>query len=270
MAAWAAKAQKLAWVTNRSGSDEIWVRSPDGADRPVVTAANSPDGRNSGLMNPALSPDGERLIFTRVDSDGVNRLWMMSLAGGSPIRLTNLEPSSEYGGGWSPDGSRFAYLQEISGNWSLMTVKASGNAMPVELKKDVSAPLPAWSPDGSWITYHDKGGWNVISPDGKSTKSLGKFAANYLAFSKDGKLLYSIQEGATETDQDSVALVSLDPATLQRKVIKELGKNLGPGFDCWPCTRYSLAPDGKSLVYSTARGRSDLWMLQGFRTPGWW
>ena len=65
-------------VTNRSGPWEIWDRSADGTDRPVVTAANFPDGRNKWFMNPAPSPNGERLIFTRIDSDGANRLWMMS------------------------------------------------------------------------------------------------------------------------------------------------------------------------------------------------
>jgi len=269
-AAWAAKAQKLAWVTNRSGSYEIWMRSGDSADRPVVTAANFPDGRNSGLMSPALSPDGERLIFTRIDSDGLNRLWMMSLAGGSPIRLTNVEPSAEYGSGWSPDGSRFAYLQIADGSVSLMTVKASGNAKPVELKRDVSWLLPEWSPDGNWITYRDRSGWNLISPDGKSSKSLGSIATNYLTFSKDGKLLFGIQHGATEDVQDRNTLISVDLATMKQKVIRELGKDFIPDMGVFPSFRYSLSPDGKSLVYSTGKHRIDLWMLQGYRTPGWW
>jgi Tol biopolymer transport system component len=270
MAAWAAKAQKLAWVTNRSGSDEIWVRSLDGADRPVVTAANFLDGRNKVLMNPALSPDGERLIFTRIDTEGVTRLWMTSLSGGSPIRLTNVEPSAEYGCAWSPDGNRFAYIQVMSGKTSLMTVKASGNATPVELKKDVGEILSAWSPDGTWITYLDKSGWNLISTDGKNSKLLGNIATPYLAFSKDGRLLYGIEYGVTEADQDRATFFSFDPATLKEKVIKELGKDFRPGANSWPEIRFSLAPDGKSFVYSTSKQRLDLWMLQGYRTPGWW
>ena len=36
-----------------------------------------------------------------------------------------------------------------------------------------------------------------------------------------------------------------------------------------PGIRFSLAPDGKSLVYSTANGSADLWMLTGYRQPGW-
>jgi hypothetical protein len=36
-----------------------------------------------------------------------------------------------------------------------------------------------------------------------------------------------------------------------------------------PGIRFSLAPDGKSLVYSTYVARDDLWMLQGYRQPSW-
>jgi Tol biopolymer transport system component len=272
MAAWADKAEKLVWVTNRSGSYEIWMRSADGADRPVVTAANFPDGHNKWFLDPALSPDGERLILTRVETDGVERLWMMSLAGGAPIRLTNVEQAEETDGVWSPDGSRLAYHQLIGGKESLMIVKTVGNATPVELTKDVYNPpcLSSWSPDGNWITYRDKDGWNLVSPDGKSSKSLGKIATYDLAFSKDEKLLYGIKYGETEADRDRATFFSLDLATLKEKVIKELGKDLQPATNLWPGIRFSVAPDGKSFVYSTAKYRSDLWMLQGYRTPGWW
>ena len=189
----------------------------------------------------------------------------MSLAGGSPIRLTNVEPSSEYGGVWSPDGSRFVYLQGMGGMLSLMTIKASGNTTPVELRKDVYGNLPEWSPGGNWITYYDKSGWNLISPDGKSSKHIGDFGTSYLAFSKDGKLLYGIQYGVTETGQDRATFFSFDLATQKQKVIKELGKDLWPDTNFGPGIRFSVAPDGKSFVYSTSKYRSDLWMLQGYK-----
>lgn len=40
-------------------------------------------------------------------------------------------------------------------------------------------------------------------------------------------------------------------------------QNFGPGI------RFSLAPDGKSFVYSTSTHRNDLWMMQCYRKPGW-
>jgi Tol biopolymer transport system component len=52
----------------------------------------------------------------------LNRLWMMSLAGGVADPADQRGASSEETDGvWSPDGSRFAYHQLIGGKESLMT-----------------------------------------------------------------------------------------------------------------------------------------------------
>jgi eukaryotic-like serine/threonine-protein kinase len=271
MAAWCPSQAKLAWVTNRSGSFEIWIRSPDGSDRPAVTAADFPARTTTFFMDPSLSRDGNRLIFARIDNLEVSRLWISSLSGGAPVRLTNAgsDLSGEFGGSWSPDGSRFVYQELQAGKLSLMMVKTSGNVAPIVLRQNVFQALSDWSPLGDWITYQDEKGWSLISPDGKTSKFLGKIDTASLAFSKDGKLLYGIRTGETEADKDRASLFSLDPATLRQKTIKELGKDLQPGARLNPGIRFSLAPDGKSFVYSTAHPRLDLWMLQGYRQPGW-
>jgi hypothetical protein len=105
-------------------------------------------------------------------------------------------------------------------------------------------------------------------PTGKTTRFLGKINTRYLTFSADGKLLYGIETGQTPADRDKVTLFSLDPATLQKKFIKELGKDLRPSSNFGPGIRFSLAPDGKSILYRTSTSRNDLWMLQGYRQPG--
>jgi len=150
-----------------------------------------------------------------------------------------------------------------------MIVRTGGGAKPILLREIVESGLPDWSRGGDWITYRDDRGWNLISADGKTAKFLGNIHTQDLAFSRDGKLLYGIQTGETEADQDRVTLFSLDPITLKQKAIKELGKDLRPDADFDPGVRFSLAPDGKSLVYSTLSYRDDLWMLQGYRQPGW-
>ena len=111
-----------------------------------------------------------------------------------------------------------------------------------------------------------------LHPDKTRLIEFGRFAAERrerrgLAFAKDGKLLYGIETGTGAADQNGATLFSLDPATLKRKVIKELGKELRPASR-FP--RFSLAPDGKSIAYGVEKGREDLWMLTGYRQPGLW
>jgi hypothetical protein len=109
-------------------------------------------------------------------------------------------------------------------------------------------------------------GWNLISPDGKTTTFLGKTQTPALIFSKDGKLLYGIRTGESELDRDQATLFSLDPLTLRLKDIKELDKDRAIN----EFARFSLAPDGKSFVYGTVKIRNDLWMLTGYPQPGLW
>jgi len=92
---------------------------------------------------------------------------------------------------------------------------------------------------------------------------LGKVEAGSLAFSRDGKRLYGLGTG-----QIHPVLFSLDPQTLKKTVIKELSDEWTPDDDLLPSIRFSLAPDGKSLVYAVSNTQDDLWMLQGFHRPG--
>jgi Tol biopolymer transport system component/DNA-binding winged helix-turn-helix (wHTH) protein len=270
MASFSANLAKEVWVSNRNGPYEVWVRQPDGAEQPVVTAADFAPGTNKWFISPAIAPDGDRIIYERVDSSGVARLWISSLSGGPPVRLTNEEPGSEESGSWSPDGSRFVYTQIEGAKHSLMTIRTSGSAAPSVLRDlgELSF-IPDWSPVGDWITYRDDNGWHLISPNGKTSKFLGKLETPYLAFSRDAKLLYGIQTRQTEADQDHAILFSLDPVTLKQKVLKELGRDLVPSSNLDPGIRFSFAPDGKSFVYTTARYKNDFWILQGLRQPGW-
>jgi eukaryotic-like serine/threonine-protein kinase len=275
MPSWSAKTGKLVWVSNRNGPYEIWVRETDGSERPIVTGADFPPGTTLAFMGPAISPDGERVIYQRADASEVSRLWISSLSGGPPLRLTNVEPDDESSGSWSPDGGRFAYFQEKGAKKALMTVKASGNATPEVLNdSDPDNEIPDWSPMGDWISFKDcKGGFHLISPDGQTSKALGKIGneTNFLAFSKDGKLLYGLHWGEPGPGPDVKRgiLFSLDPVTLKQKVIKDLGPSFAPDSNMLPGIRFSFAPDGQSFVYTINQTQTDWWILQGLPQPGW-
>jgi eukaryotic-like serine/threonine-protein kinase len=65
MPAWAAHQPVLAYVTNRNGPAEIWLRGPGETDRPLI----SPSSPKKWLMGPAPSPDATRVIYGVVDPE---------------------------------------------------------------------------------------------------------------------------------------------------------------------------------------------------------
>jgi Tol biopolymer transport system component len=220
MPAWAAHQDAFAYVGDRRGTEAIWLRS-GGVDRPVVTMDAFPPGTTTGFLTPAPSPAADRLIFTRADKNQRVSNWITSLAGGTPVRLTNVD-TIEVAATWAPDGSAVAYLQYAGAAGTLMTVKPSGEATPTMLRDNAGGFIPSWSPDGRWILYREDhgGGWDLVSPDGKSQRPIGETKAVAMTFSADSKKLYGIR-----VDQPEPTLFSLDLATNEARTIAEIARD---------------------------------------------
>jgi Tol biopolymer transport system component len=224
-----------------------------------------PAGTTNWWMTPALSPAGGRLAYTRLATNDNEAIWISSLAGGPPVPLTNAsEAVEEHMASWSPDGGRIAYIQDSKGGTSsLMICKTSGQATPMELRSEISVSfLPDWSPTGEWISFRDDSGWNLVSPDGKSSRALGKIATPHLTFSKDGQTLYGIR-----AEKEHQYLFSLSLAGNRMKTIGDVGTEFVPRSHLKPGVRFSLSPDGKSILYPSYSINTSLWMLEGFDAP---
>jgi serine/threonine protein kinase len=81
----------LAYVTDRSGQDEIWWRSVDRleSDQPLVTQRDFGDDRTVMLSSPTFSPDGQRVAYQR---NGFKprwplRIWISLRNGGTSAPL---------------------------------------------------------------------------------------------------------------------------------------------------------------------------------------
>lgn len=269
MPAWGRSRKAFVYASERSGLPAIWMRGEDG-DRPIVTTEAFPPGERMSFLLPALSPQADRVLYTRGSGGSDNQFnWISSLAGGPPVRLTNSKDVIERAGSWSPDGSQIVYWQFRDGFVSIMLVRTTGEATPVVLCEKAGLPLPEWSPDGQWIKFVDgreggAAGWALITPDGKTVRSLGEPKAIEMTFSADSKKLYGIR-----MDGDRRTLFSLDIQTKEVKSIGEISKDFTPSSYNNPGVRLSLSPDGKNVLYPATRGSSSLWMMEGFDQPGW-
>ncbi len=267
MPAWALNQPVFTYVTDRAGPLEIWLRSPDGISRPVVTEHDFPARTTQWLMSPTLSPNADRVIYARIGhseaaGSSTAHLWISSVSGGAPVPVTNDATSNELPGSWSPDGNWFVYIVLRNGKADIMKVKTSGQAAPTVLKADynpTNSSVPVWSPNGEWIEYNDQGE-NLISPDGKNMRSLGNLHADGCTFSHDGRLLYCLR-----WDRDHETLFSVDTSNSTQKTIGSLDAEFRPRSSLGPAIRLSLAPDGKSILYGYSRSSvNNLWLIEGF------
>jgi serine/threonine protein kinase len=264
MPAWAAKTGKFAYVTNRSGPPEIWIRNEDGASRPMVIPDDFAPAKVNFFMNPTLFPNGDRVIYTMGELGGKNLLYISSASGGAATRVTNADSTAEFASSLSPDGKQLVYFDLEGNKGRAMLVSTNGQAKPSVLRDDVDNGLPQWSPTGEWITFNDKAGWHLISPDGKNVRDLGNADWGHLTFSIDGKKLYGIRH-----DKDHQYLSSRDVNADKSdwKIIADLGSDYAPSSDHSPGYRLSAAPDGTCAIYSIVNSKSSIWLLEGFPTP---
>lgn len=106
--AWSADG-RLAFVSDRAGSRDVWIREPDGTERRLTTSPGRED-------NPAWSPDGRWVAYeARVDED--QDIYIMAADGSRKVRVTT-EPARNAYPAWSPDGSTLAYVRVAKGRRS--------------------------------------------------------------------------------------------------------------------------------------------------------
>jgi len=104
-------------------------------------------------QSPMLSADGKRLAVRRVMGSGGagadSNIWVVDLEKGTGLRITSTFSQMPV---WSPDGSRILYN---SGN--SIAVKAANGSGDPETLLPRTAFTAAWSPDGRFIIFMERG-----------------------------------------------------------------------------------------------------------------
>jgi hypothetical protein len=111
--------RRIAFVSKRSGSDEIWVANANGADAVRMTHFGGP---LVGAMN--WAPDGQWIVF-HARPEGQADLFLIPAAGGPPVRLTH-DLADDFMPSYSRDG-RWIYFGSLrSGEYAIWKIPAGG------------------------------------------------------------------------------------------------------------------------------------------------
>ena len=154
---------RVVFTSDRSGGENIWVISLDGADTVQVTK-----GKGNSYHSPEWTPDGDYIVTTKADLLSTGRLWMFHVDGGSGVELVK-EPDNlrMIGAAFGAD-ARYIWHAQRTGLWQynaafpqyqLAVYDRDTGRRFTQSAQFGSAFRPTLSPDGQWLVYgtrHDE------------------------------------------------------------------------------------------------------------------
>ncbi len=247
---------RIAFYSNRSGDNEIYVMNGDGTG--LMNLTNNP----ANDIGPVWSPDGQKIMFLS-DRDGNYEIYVMNADGSNPTNLTN-SPENEGDAGtpeamdWSPDGEEIVYISgrgDTSGDIYVMNADGSNKTNVTQTPNDREL-FPRWTPDGKiayGIDYGGDGKNHAINPDGTNPTLLaGGVPGVFLEWAPDGqKILYV--DGPTDGRYE---IYSTNADGSNRTRLTDSPGLKDNNFD----PRWS--PDGKQIIFMSSRdGNDELYVM---------
>ncbi len=152
-ATWSPDGKTVAFVSNLSGRNNLWLVPSEGGWPMQLTVS---DERQT---NPAWSPDGKWIAYmSDYDGDEQWDIFLVSPKTGQVVNVTNTREIAEESPAWSPDGRYLAYMVKprTSSVFEIDvydTVLRDVKHLTTGTAKDRMNVAPIWSADGKFIVY---------------------------------------------------------------------------------------------------------------------
>jgi tricorn protease len=151
---WSPDGKRVAYISDQSGEEEVWVRDADGTDPVMLTK-----GVIGRLYQPLWAPDGNQNAFVY----SANRILVIGTSAIPNDQVVAEDPGvSRRDYAWSPGGHYLAYsLTDKDTQLSRLYVYDLGSGKAVELGREYADALaPAFSPDGKYLYFLGDREWS--------------------------------------------------------------------------------------------------------------
>ena len=237
----AASGEKIAFVSDRDGNNEIYIMDTDGSNATNLTNHPAND------RHPSWSPDGQSIAFASRRDDNIFDIYTLDVESRSVTRLT--DRGSNTRPAWSPDGSRIAFVSDRFGDKDVMIMNADGSGQ-IQLTVDVHTDdQPTWSPAGNSIAYVSDGDgqrniYVMSSTDGSEIRTLTSNAAdnfqpNWLNNTAYNLLVFS------STRNENQDIFVIDPVTGDE--LRQISSDLSDERQA------TWSPDGALIIFVSDR-----------------
>jgi len=255
---------RIAFESQRSGMQEIWVADRDGRNALQLTSFN---GRLGGT--PAWSPDGQSIAFDLRNEDGRGDVYVIPARGGAAVPITN-HPADDLVPSWSHDGQWISFGSTRTGRYQIWKVSPRGGE-PLQVTQQ-GGTYAKESVDGQYLYVARTGGlppslWRVPVSGGEEVPVVREMASyGNFAVARDGIYFESSPPNSplghtpmfTPFTRPEATIDFLSFATGKVTRVMTVDRHAGHGLD--------VSPDGKTLLFAQMDSfTEDLMLVENFR-----
>ena len=256
--AWSPDGKSVAFISNMSGRDNLWLVPADGGFPVQLTVS---DQRQS---SPAWSPDGKWIAY-QSDYEGDEQwdIFLVSPKSGKLVNLTQTREIAEQNPTWSPDARYLAY--EVKPKSSAAHEIDVYDMIMREVKhittntpQDKGNHDPIWSRDGQYIVYTQEQAKGTDSNIFVTEIGTGKVT---LLTPHHGEQLYAANDIDPRPVPDGIKILLTSNAKngYENVALLNVGTKDGvfrPGnmewltSDKWEVRGHNFSPSGSQIVFS--------------------
>ncbi len=242
---------RIAYISDRTGSSEIWVMDWNGKNKKQLTK------HNSLALAPSWSPDGKHLVFTSY-LRGTPAIYLLTPQEGY-LKLLWDKGGVNSSASVSPDGRTVAFASSQDGNVDIYTISIEGGEaqrLTTALGIDTQ---PSWAPNGRQIAFTSTRSGSpqiyLMDADGSNIRRVsfeGQFH-DESTWAYDGTRI-----ACTTRDEGNFQIATIDAVTNQRMVIPAPGNNESPCF----------SPEGSMIAFESNRsGKPQIYITDADGVP---
>ena len=151
-ARWSPDGSQIAFLSDRTGEEEIFLVAQDGHGEPVQLTDNGGEMRYA----PAWSPDGKRIAF----SDKHGKLYVVDVSSREIVEVADDPEGLIFDHVWSPNGGHLAFSMSVVNDWNVgngfssIYIWSVADGQTRKITTDMFNEVgPAWGASGDYLYY---------------------------------------------------------------------------------------------------------------------